>query len=278
MSVSSPPKKNAAHTFGVGLLSRANPDVFQTNPTLAAGDVKVSIDFGAFANLTTLPVVTPAGSEQVKVDLSAAEMNGNKIGILFRDAAGAEWSDLYIELETVAAQMDDLVRSTTPANTLDVDAVGRVDMGLWVGVAPNALIAGRVDANAQVVGDKTGYAIGAGGIGPGSIAANTFTSAEFDVSATPRIVKNTALNNFPFLMVDSTDHVTPKTGLTWAAGSAQVSIDGAAFANLTNLPVEVSAGIYKINLAAADLNGDVVTLKFTGTGADTRLISVVTQP
>lgn len=278
MSVSSPPKKNAAHTFFVALLSQANPNIFQANPTLAAGDVKVSIDGGAFANLATLPAVAPAGGKQVQVDLSAAEMNGNKIGILFSDAAGAEWSDLYIELETVAAQMDDLVRSTTPANTLGVDAVGRVDMGLWVGVAPNALIAGRVDANAQVVGDKTGYAIGVGGIPSTAFAAGAIDAAAVAADATPRILKNTALNNFMFLMVDSTDHVTPKTGLTWAAGSAQVSIDGAAFANLTNLPVEVSAGIYKINLAAADLNGDVVTLKFTGTGADTRLISVVTQP
>jgi len=159
-------------------------------------------------------------------------------------------------------------------------SAGKVDASLrdWLGTAPSALITGRVDANAQVVGDKTGYAIGTGGIGAGSIGANVFTSAEFDVSATPRIVKNTAINNFMFLMVDSTDHVTPKTGLTWAAGSAQVSIDGAAFANLTNLPVEVSAGIYKINLAAADMNGDVVTLKFTGTAADTRLVSMVTQP
>lgn len=32
----------------------------------------------------------------------------------------------------------------------------------WRGVVPNALIAGRVDAHAQVVGDKTGYSLTAG--------------------------------------------------------------------------------------------------------------------
>lgn len=157
---------------------------------------------------------------------------------------------------------------------------GKVDASVrdWLGTAPSALITGRVDANAQVVGDKTGYAMGVGGIASTAFAAGAIDAAALATDATPRLVKNTAILNFMFLMVDSTDHVTPKTGLTWAAGSAQASIDGAAFANVTNLPVEVSAGIYKINLSAADMNGDVVTLKFTGAASDTRLISVVTQP
>jgi hypothetical protein len=89
-----------------------------------------------------------------------------------------------------------------------------------------------------------------------------------------RINKNTALNNFSFLMVDSTDHVTPKTGLTV---TAERSIDGAAFAACANAVAEVGNGVYKINLAASDLNGDVITLKFTAVGADQRTITIVTQ-
>ena len=88
------------------------------------------------------------------------------------------------------------------------------------------------------------------------------------------IKKNTALNNFMFLMVDSTDHVTGKTGLTV---TAERSIDGAAFAACANAVTEVSAGIYKINLAATDLNGDVITLKFTGTAADARMVTIKTN-
>jgi hypothetical protein len=34
-----------------------------------------------------------------------------------------------------------------------------MDLGKWLGLAPNALISGRVDANAQVVGDKSGYSL-----------------------------------------------------------------------------------------------------------------------
>ncbi len=88
------------------------------------------------------------------------------------------------------------------------------------------------------------------------------------------IKKNTALTNFEFFMADSTDHVTGKTGLTVAGA---VSIDGGAFGALTNTPAtEVANGIYKIDLAAADLNGTVVTLKFTSAGADATLITIKT--
>lgn len=37
-----------------------------------------------------------------------------------------------------------------------------VNLLTWLGAAPNALISGRVDANAQVVGDKTGYTLTTG--------------------------------------------------------------------------------------------------------------------
>lgn len=87
------------------------------------------------------------------------------------------------------------------------------------------------------------------------------------------IKKNTALSNFEFAMTDSTNH-NPTTGLTV---SGTRSIDGGAFASLTNAVSEVGNGIYKIDLAAADLNGNVITLRFTATGADDLLITIVTQ-
>jgi len=88
------------------------------------------------------------------------------------------------------------------------------------------------------------------------------------------VKKNAALANFMFLMLDSTDHVTPKTGLTI---TAQRSIDGAAFGSCTNSATELSNGIYVINLSASDLNGTVITFKFSATGADARYVTVVTQ-
>ena len=75
-------------------------------------------------------------------------------------------------------------------------------------------------------------------------------------------------------MVDSSDHFTPKTGLT-ITGTR--SIDGGAFASLTNAESEVASGVYKVSLSAADLNGKVITLRFTATNADDRLITIVTE-
>ena len=80
----------------------------QSNPTLAAGDVKVAIDDGAPANLATLPVVDADFTKRVKVSLSAAEMNGDNISIIFSDAAGDEWCDLIINIQTAVNQIDDL--------------------------------------------------------------------------------------------------------------------------------------------------------------------------
>jgi len=88
------------------------------------------------------------------------------------------------------------------------------------------------------------------------------------------VKKNAALSKFMFLMLDSTDHVTPKTGLTVTATR---SIDAAAFASCANSVTELANGIYYIDLANTDLNGTVITFKFTATGADARYVTVVTQ-
>src|SRR5881397_217160 len=103
------PKKNTQFIVYCSLVSQADTKLFQSNPTLAAGDVKVSTDGGAFANLGTLPTVTPASGRGVKVTLSAGEMNGDNVLVVFSDAAGAEWCDLSISIQTSANQIDDLL-------------------------------------------------------------------------------------------------------------------------------------------------------------------------
>lgn len=118
MAVGIPPKKNTAFTFYVFLVSQADIKLFQVNPTLASGDVKVSVDGAAFANLTTLPVVTPSGGRGVKVDLSADEMNGDTIIVQFVDAAGSEWCDLGIVINTSLQQINDLAATTAFTDAL----------------------------------------------------------------------------------------------------------------------------------------------------------------
>lgn len=101
-----PPKKNTEYIFYVALAAQANANTFQSNPTLASGDAKVSIDGGALANLATLPAVTPSSSKMVKVTLSTSEMNGDNITVVLSDASGAEWRDLVINIQTASVQFD----------------------------------------------------------------------------------------------------------------------------------------------------------------------------
>lgn len=121
MAVGVPPKKNVAFEFYVFLTSQADIKLFQVNPTLAAGDVKVSIDGGAFANLTTLPVVTPAGGRAVKVSMAQSEMNGDNIIIQFSDASGAEWCDLGIVINTSTQQISELFLGTELSDSINAD-------------------------------------------------------------------------------------------------------------------------------------------------------------
>lgn len=106
------PKKNTAFVLSVGLVDQSNTKVLKANPTLATGDFKVSIDGGAFANLTSLPTVTPAAGTSVQISLTAAEMNGDNIVVTAIDAAGAEWCDLLVSIQTTARQIDDLAYPT----------------------------------------------------------------------------------------------------------------------------------------------------------------------
>jgi hypothetical protein len=87
------------------------------------------------------------------------------------------------------------------------------------------------------------------------------------------VKRNTVLNAFTFLMIDTTG--IPRTGLTV---SAQRSLDGAAFAATTNSPTELAYGVYKIDLAAGDLNAVDVCLRFTASGARDSIVTILTIP
>ncbi len=108
------PQKNVAFTFDIGLVDSGSQPDFKANPTLATGDFKVSIDNGALNNLASLPTVAPAASVIVKVVLSQAEMNGDRITVVCIDAAGAEWDDVIISINTTVNTID---------STLGVDVV-----------------------------------------------------------------------------------------------------------------------------------------------------------
>ena len=88
------------------------------------------------------------------------------------------------------------------------------------------------------------------------------------------IPKNVALSNFEFLMVLSADHITPATGKTL---TEEISKDGGAFVACTNNAAEVGSGVYKINLTQAEMNHNVIVLKFAEANCDQRTITILTS-
>jgi hypothetical protein len=112
---------------------------------------------------------------------------------------------------------------------------------------------------------------------PGALPAGT-SVGYLDIGAVqhqdPPVIfrKNTALAGFGFPMFDTAGNL--KTGLTI---TAQRVLDGGAIAAMANAVSEISAGAYKIDLAAADVNANTGTLLFTAPGAASAPFSFITQ-
>ena len=111
----------------------------------------------------------------------------------------------------------------TNFSTLSIDGSGRMDLAKWVGVAPNALITGRVDSNAQVVGDKTGYSL------TQAFPAN-FSSFSIDGSGRVDIAKviGSAINALISGKLDVISSL--RTGTAQAGASTTITLDSGASA------------------------------------------------
>ncbi len=79
------------------------------------------------------------------------------------------------------------------------------------------------------------------------------------------VKKNAVFDNYTFLMVLNSDHVTPVTGLTV---TGQRSLDNGGFVAVSGTITEVGAGYYRFDALAADTNGDFCTWKFSSATAD----------
>lgn len=96
-----PPVKNEDFIFYAAVNDMVTTGTLRVNPTIAAGDWQVSKDGGAFANLTTLPAVTPASSQMIKVTLSSTEMNCDVVVVRGVDQTNPkEWADFVLVIPT----------------------------------------------------------------------------------------------------------------------------------------------------------------------------------
>lgn len=261
-------------------------DTLPANVTTWNGTTVATPDTAGYPKVTI-----KSGTGTGEVSLAAGLVTAGTVS----DKTGYALTAAY-DLAKTAAQTGDIMKlsSGTGANQISL-ASGLVTVG-----TNND----KTGYTASTVSDKTGYSLSgtqtfnvtgnitgnlSGSVGSvtgnvgGSVASVTAgvtvtTNSDktgYSLAASQLFIKkNTALANFMFLMLDVTDHVTPKTGLTV---TGTVSIDGAAFGSLTNAVSEIGSGVYKVNLAAADVNGTVITLKFAGSGGDNRYVTIVTQ-
>lgn len=175
-----PGKRATAHRFTICLYDQSTGQI-KTTPTLAAGDVKVSKDNGALANITTLPTEAPASSGILQVDLSATEMTADLVTVLFRDAAGAEWNDVAVHIPTTARQIDDLAYPATSGRSITVDASGNANANL-VNIEGAAVSTSTAQLGVNVV-NAAGTAWGSGAITAASIASNAITASKINTDA-----------------------------------------------------------------------------------------------
>jgi hypothetical protein len=139
---------------------------------------------------------------------------------------------------------------------------------------PNAALASGADS--VVI-----YLTGAANMAPCVLeieltATNNQNGNNFGLAYLPQapmmVKKNQALAAFAFPMFNASG--SPTTGLTV---TAQRTIDGGAFGSCTNAVTETANGWYQINLSAADLNGTVIGLRFSASGAQDNDVTIITQ-
>lgn len=218
---------------------------------------------------------------------SGTAQTARDIGASVLLSSGTGTGQITIASGVVEANPVKWLGGTIPA--VNVTGVPKVDIVDWLGSAPSSLSSGKVLSDPWPIALPGGYSSGTAGYILGNLAASgdpwgtalpgSYTPGQAGYILGNRIaiqsntVTNVGLNNFEFVMVDSAG--VPRTGLSVVP---QRSIDGGAFGSTSNSVSEVSNGLYKINLSSGDLNGSVITLRFTATGAQDRLITVVMVP
>lgn len=250
-----PPIKNGASGWigYVSLAPRTATGAWQSNPTLATGDVKISIDGGSLANLGTLPAVTPASSKLVKITLSQAETNGDNLTIIFSDAAGAEWCDLTINLQTVARQIDDLAYPATSGRSITVDASGNANTNL-VNIAGSAVSTTTAQLGVNVV-NAAGTAWGSGAITAASIAASALNGkGDWNIGKTGySLTATTGLGN---QTADITGSLSGSVGsVTGAVGSVTGNVGGNVTGSVGSI---ATGGIAATSFAAGAINATAI--------------------
>lgn len=150
-------KQSTAYSLVIFMTDSADHVSGKTGLTLTITASKAG---AAFASIT--PTVTELSNGWYKLALTSSHTDTLGDFALHITATGADPTDVSM---AVAARInDDFAYPATSGRSLAVDTSGRIDLGSWLGSAPNALQSGRVDSYLG--------AVASGVIAAGSFAAN----------------------------------------------------------------------------------------------------------
>lgn len=233
-------------------------DVVITTGTIngvnVAGEVVGCFTLAACAGIVRAAIAQAGAAGSVTLDSGASATDNIYNGLIVMITSGTGAGQARLVTGYTGASK---VATTGPNWTTNPDSTSVFFLADWAG------------GTAIQTGDSYGR------LGAPAGASVSADIAAIKAELPQRVTKNTALAKFMFFMVSSTDHVTGKTGLTVTATRA---IDGGAFGACANSATEIANGWYYLDLANTDLNGNVIAFNFTGTGADVRAITVITQP
>lgn len=238
--------------------------------TLAQADMRLSKDGGAFAQKSAAGNATHDSDGWYSTTLSTTDTNtvGELILNVHQPANMLPvWMRFWVLEEAI---YDNIFGASAtgllPANVTQFNG-GAIPAPAVTGV-PDVNVTHHVDVAASVTGGEL------------DVHASTISSAAAQTIRDEILpTQNAAFNNLMFLFVAASDHVTPVTGATGTAVTR--SIDGGAFGSGTGTLAEVGNGIYQYDASAADMNGGVITFRFTATGGtpgapDDRFVTVIT--
>lgn len=261
-----PPRYNKEFTIYAYFMDSSG--TILSNPTIAAGDIKVQKNGGAAANLATTPTVA---NGLVPIVLSATEMQAFIVNVIAHDAAGDEWIDQGWTI-SIAGQTNWQELETSMASI-----EGSVDN-----------IASRVTSTGVVVGEASISQIAAGinysvvAIAPdGALDGGKITIRAYDSFTVPLVVGSISDRDELYFTVKSAVtaadtaaaiHISEGTGLEYIAGAAaltaangDIAVSNASTGAVTVTLDEVetaklTAGNYVYGVKKITTGGDAVTL------------------
>ncbi len=296
--------RTVGDTFFIAFTTRAFatgiPTVLAGTPVVSAYEdagltqitagITLGVDHDGVVGLNMLTIVATGanGYETVK-DYNLAITTGTVGGV---SVVGEVVGQFSLSLSAAAVDLANGTDGLTALKT-GIDAIPTTAMRGTDGVdtatmrgTDSALLAANVPTNFSALGIESDGDITKVNLLDGNTAqtgdnfarlgapAGASVSADIAALEADSIQKNAAYSNFEFLMVLTSDHVTPATGLTV---TGERSIDGGAFSAVSGTIAEISNGIYQFDALAADTNGGVITWRFSEATADDTFVTFNTS-